>query len=342
LLNFGAKKQVKHLSILVFDEQTNMSTIACIVGAYQIFSEANNFLTKNGQRAIFKIELVGATKTDFLNNNLFSIKHQVAIHEIDKTGLVIIPASLIRSYETATKNNKLLIDWVAKQYKQGAEIASMCAGSFMLAATGILAGKTCSTHWALSDNFRVLFPDVNLQTDQLITDENGIYTNGGAYSFLHLLMYLVEKFYDRQTAIHCAKYFQIDLDRNLQSVFSIFNGHKKHSDDAILIAQKFLEENYQDKISIEKLSFNLSIGRRNFDRRFIKATGFTPLDYLQRVKIEAAKKMFETTRKTVNEIMYEVGYNDSKAFRDVFSRVTGLSPLDYKLKYNKESRLSLM
>lgn len=329
---------MKHLSILVPDEQTNMSTIACIVGANQVFSEANNYLARKDEKAIFKIELVGATKSDFLNNNLISIKHQVAISEIDRTDLIIIPASLIRSYDTASKNNKLLIDWVAKHYKQGAEIASMCAGSFMLASSGILDGKTCSTHWALSENFRELFPNVNLQTDQLITDENGIYTNGGAYSFLHLLMYLVEKFYDRQIAVHCAKYFQIDLDRNLQAEFSIFNGHKKHNDEAILMAQKILEENYQDKISFEKLSFDLNIGRRNFDRRFIKATGFTPLDYLQRVKTEAAKKMFETTRKTVNEIMYEVGYNDAKAFRDVFSRVTGRSPLEYKSKYNKESR----
>ena len=333
---------MKHLSILVPDEQTNTSTVACIVGACQVFSEANDYLTRKGEKAIYHIALVGATKSNFLNNNPFTIKPQFAINEIDKTNLIIIPASLIRSYETASKNNKLLIDWVTKQYKLGAEIASMCAGSFMLASTGLLAGKTCSTHWALSENFRELFPDVNLQTDQLITDENGIYTNGGAYSFLHLLMYLVEKFYDRQTAIHCAKYFQIDLDRNLQAEFSIFNGHKKHNDDAILKAQRLIEENYQNKISIEKLSSDLSIGRRNFDRRFIKATGLTPLDYLQRVKIESAKKMFETTRKTVNEIMYEVGYNDAKAFRDVFSRVTGLSPIAYKSKYNKESSLSAM
>ena len=333
---------MKHLSILVPDEQTNMSTIACIVGAYQIFSEANNYLARNNKKAIFKIELVGATKNDFLNTNLLSIKHQVEINEIDKTDLIIIPASLIRSYETASKNNKLLIDWVANQYKLDSEIASMCAGSFMLASTGILSGKTCSTHWALSENFRELFPDVNLQTDRLITDENGIYTNGGAYSFLNLSIYLIEKFYNRQTAIHCAKYFQIDLDRNLQAEFSIFNGHKKHSDDEILTAQKYLEQNYQDKISIEKLSSDFCIGRRNFDRRFIKATGFTPIDYLQRVRIEVAKKMFETTQKTVNEIMYEVGYNDAKAFRDVFSRVTGLSPIRYKSKYNKEGMLSLV
>ncbi len=260
------------------------------------------------------------------------------VSEIDKTQLIIIPASLIRSYEMATKANKVLIDWIAKQYKQGAEVASMCIGSFMLASTGILTGKTCSTHWALSEEFKNLFPDVNLQTDKLITDENGIYTNGGAYSFLHLLLYLVEKFYDRITAIHCAKYFQIDLDRNLQAEFSIFNGHKKHNDVEVLEAQEFIEKNLQNKISIEKLSSDLNIGRRNFDRRFIKATGITPLDYLQRVRIEMAKKMFESTRKTVNEVMFDVGYNDSKAFRDVFSRVTGLSPLEYKLKYNKEEK----
>ena len=333
---------MKHLSILVPDEQTNMSTVACIVGALQVFSEANNFLIKKNEKGLFKIELVGAQKNEYLINNLLSIKHQVAIDEINNTNLIIIPASLIRSYVTSTKNNQLLIDWVAQQYKLGAEVASMCAGSFMLASTGILSGKTCSTHWALAENFRTLFPDVHLQTDQLITDENGIYTNGGAYSFLNLLMYLVEKFYDRETAIHCAKYFQIDLDRNLQAEFSIFNGHKKHHDEAILTAQKYLEENYRDKISVEKLATELNIGRRNFDRRFIKATGFTPLDYLQRVKIEAAKKLFETTRNTVNEIMYEVGYKDAKAFRDVFSRITGLSPLEYKSKYNKEGRLLMV
>lgn len=207
----------------------------------------------------------------------------------------------------------------------------------MLASTGLLAGKKCSTHWAMADEFRNLFPEVNLQTDQLITDENGIYTNGGAYSFLHLLLYLVEKFYGREAAIHCAKYFQIDVNRNLQAEFSVFNGHKKHPDEVVLHAQTFIEENYQDKISIEELSSKYSVGRRNFDRRFIKATGLTPLEYMQRVKMEVAKKSFENSRKTVNEVMYEVGYNDTKSFREVFSRVTGMSPIDYKSKYNRRS-----
>ncbi len=333
------KKGMKHLSILVPDEQTNMSTIACITGTYQVFTEANNYRVKNGGQALFAVTLIGANKTDLLNTPIMTVKPQCSVGETEQTDLIIIPATLIISYATATKNNQLLIDWVARQYKQGAEVASMCIGSFMLASTGLLAGRLCSTHWALAEKFKTLYPDVSLKTDKLITDEHGIYTNGGAYSFLHLLLYLVEKFYDRATAIHCAKYFQIDVDRNLQAEFAIFNGHKKHDDAEILAAQKMIEANYSDKISIEKLAEELHIGRRNFDRRFIKATGITPLDYLQRVKIEAAKKMFETTRKTVNEIMYEVGYSDAKAFRDVFCRVTGLSPVDYKTKYNKKSRM---
>ena len=332
---------MKHLSILVPDEQTTMSTIACIVGACQVFSEANTYIEKRDKKAIFKVELVGAKKKDLLNNGILTVQHHTSIDEVAKTNLIIIPASAVRSYEKSTKNNKLLIEWIGEQYKQGAEVASMCAGGFMLASTGILNGKTCSTHWALSENFRELYPDVNLQTDKLITDESGIYTNGGAYSFLHLLMYLVEKFYDRETAVHCAKYFQVDLDRNLQAEFSIFNGHKKHNDTIVLEAQQFIEENYQNKISMEKLSSNLAVGRRNFDRRFIKSTGISPLDYLQRVRIEVAKKEFENSRKAVSEVMYDTGYNDTKSFREVFSRITGLSPAEYKLKYNKESNLSL-
>jgi transcriptional regulator GlxA family with amidase domain len=216
-----------------------------------------------------------------------------------------------------------------KHYKNGAEISSICTGTFMLVAAGLLDGKICSTHWSVSENFRLRFPKVNLQTDKLITDEKGIYTNGGAYSFLNLMIDLIEKYYDRQTAIYCSKVFQIEMDRNSQSAFSIFSGQKHHDDDVIQQAQTFIENNLDEKISIEQLSAKFAVGRRNFDRRFIKATGNRPIEYAQRVKIEKAKKAFETNRKTINEVMYEVGYSDLKAFREVFRKYTGLSPLEY-------------
>jgi len=324
---------MKHLTILVPEGKNNLSSI---VGPYKIFTRANEFWKAAGKKELFKIELAGVSKEVEFYNGLFAVRPNTIISAIPKTDLVIIP-SLNHNYEKALKGNKLMIEWIEEQYKNGAEIASICTGAFMLAATGLLDGKRCSTHWAVAENFTIMFPKVNLQTDQLITDEDGIYTNGGAYSFLNLMIYLVEKYYDRQTAIYCSKVFQIEMDRNSQSSFAIFTGQKLHGDEIVKKAQMYIESKPDEKISVEDLSSRFAVGRRTFDRRFIKATGNTPLEYAQRVKIESAKKALETSRKTINEIMYAVGYSDVKAFREVFRKITGMSPLDYKHRYNKEA-----
>jgi transcriptional regulator GlxA family with amidase domain len=323
---------MKHLTIVVPDGENNLSSI---VGAYKIFLRANAYWKESGKKERFKIELAGISKKVNFYDGLFSVKPHTNISAITKTDLIIIP-SLNHNYQKAMKGNKPLIDWIGKQYKAGAEIASICTGAFLLASTGLMDGKACSTHWSAMDDFRIIFPKVNLQTDQLITDENGIYTNGGAYSFLNLILYLIEKNYDRQTAILCSKVFQIEMDRQSQAAFIIFKGQKLHGDEMVKEAQSYIEKKIEEKISVEHLSSLFSIGRRNFDRRFIKATGNTPLEYSQRVKMESAKRSFETSRKTINEVMYEVGYSDQKAFREVFRKITGMSPLEYRNKYNRE------
>jgi len=326
---------MKHLTILVPDGENNLSSI---VGAYKIFTRANAFWKAAGKRELFKIELAGISKKVELYEGLFSVKPHTQISGIKKADLIIIP-SLNHNYQKAVKGNQVMIQWIQRQYMQGAEVASICTGAFLLASSGLLDGKTCSTHWSVADNFRTMFPKVDLQTDKLITDENGIYTNGGAYSFLNLLIYLVEKHYDRQTAIFCSKVFQIEMDRQSQSPFTMFIGQKTHGDDVVKKAQAYIEGHLDEKISVEHLSSHFAVGRRNFDRRFIRATGNTPVEYSQRVKIESAKKAFETTRKPINEVMYEVGYSDVKAFREVFRKITGMSPLAYRSKYNKEVEL---
>ena len=270
-----------------------------------------------------------------MDAGFFSV-HPVNIREVKKTNLVIIP-SLSHDYDNIIRNNKELIDWVKEQYKNGAEIASICTGAFLVAATGLLEGKSCSTHWNAAAGFRRLFPNIKLHIDKLLTAEKGIYTNGGAYSFLNLILFLVEKYFDRQTAIVCSKIFQIDMDRTSQSPFFIFQVQKNHGDELICEAQTYIEENLGEKISFEELASKLAISRRNFDRRFIKATGNSPVEYLQRVKVEVAKKTFEKGRKSIFEVMNEVGYSDDKAFREVFKKITGLSPLEYKSKFNNES-----
>jgi len=325
---------MKHLTIIVPDGQGN--NLSSIVGAYKIFTRANTYWKETGRQELFKIELAGISKKVEFYEGLFTVKPHTNISAITKTNLIIIP-SLNHNYEKALKGNKVLVDWIEQQYKDGAEIASICTGAFMLASSGLLDGKSCSTHWAAADNFRSMFPKVNLQTDKLITDENGIYTNGGAYSFLNLMIYLVEKYYDRQTAIFCSKVFQIEIDRQSQSAFVIFSGQKLHGDEMVKKAQAYIESKLDEKISVEQLSSRFAVGRRNFDRRFIKATGNTPVEYSQRVKIESAKKAFETSRKNVNEVMYEVGYSDVKAFREVFRKITGMSPLEYRNKFSRDA-----
>ncbi len=324
---------MKHFTIVVPDGDNNLSSVT---GAYEIFKKANEYWKAQGKKELFTIQLAGISTKIGYSDGLFMVRPHKNILEITKTNLIIIP-SLNHNYQKSVKGNKILIDWIAKQYRNGAEIATICTGAFLLASSGLLDGKSCSTHWSVADSFRSMFPKVNLQTDKLITDENGIYTNGGAYSFLNLILYLVEKYYDRQTAIFCSKVFQIEMDRNSQSAFTMFAGQKSHGDEMVKKAQEYLENKLHEKISVEHLSSRFAVGRRNFDRRFIKATGNTPVEYTQRVKIEAAKKALETTRKSVAEVMYEVGYSDVKAFREVFRKVTGISPLEYRGKYNKDA-----
>ncbi|MCW3093651.1 MAG: helix-turn-helix-domain containing protein AraC type [Ferruginibacter sp.] len=329
---------MKHLTIIVPEGQNNLSSI---VGTYKLFTRANEYWKETGREELFTIQLAGISETVEFYEGLFTVKPHTNIAAIRTTDLIIIP-SLNHNYQRAVNENKLLIDWIEKQYKDGAEIASICTGAFILASSGLLDGRSCSTHWAVADSFKTMFPKVNLQTDKLITDENGIYTNGGAYSFLNLLIYLVEKYYDRQTAIFCSKVFEIEMDRQSQSAFTIFTGQKLHGDEMVKEAQAYIESKLHEKISVEHLSSRFAVGRRNFDRRFIKATGNTPVEYAQRVKIESAKKAFETSRKTINEVMYDVGYSDVKAFREVFRKITGISPLEYRGRYNKEVGLIKM
>lgn len=183
--------------------------------------------------------------------------------------------------------------------------------------------------------FRSMYPKVNLTPENIITEENGIYSSGGAYSFLNLILHLVEKFTGRESAIWASKVFEIEIDRVSQSQFTIFNTQKQHDDHPIKKVQDFIEVNFDKKISIDQLADMSAISRRNFIRRFKKATSNTPLEYIQRVKMEVAKKSFETKNINVNEVMYAVGYNDNKAFRNIFKKVTGLSPMQYKSRYYK-------
>lgn len=326
-----SEAKMKHVSILVPVGNTSLSNIEA---TYKMFTKVNEARQKLGKSPLFKIQLVGLTDEIMLSNSIFSIKPDTTIQEVYQTDLIIIPAVHGNMNEILILNGGFK-DWIRKQYKLGAEIASLCLGAFILASTGLLEGKNCTTHWLSADEFNALFPKVNLVPYKIITDENGIYTSGGAYSSLNLILYLLEKYAGRDMAIQSSKIFEIDIERDSQLHFIIFQQQKEHEDATIKRAQEFIENNFRSRITVDQLASVLCIGRRNLERRFKKATANTVLEYIQRVKIEAAKISLESTNENVNEVMYNVGYSDTKSFRTTFKRITGLSPVQYKNKYSR-------
>ena len=326
---------MKHISILV----PKNAILGSLEGSRQLLTQVNEFYKMRGQDPVFKVQLVGLSEETPLSGGLFTARPNALLSDIKKTDLIIIPA-LDGDLKQAIENNKEFIPWIKEQYQNGSEVASLCLGAFLLASTGLINGKQCSTHWMAAHAFRSMFPEVNLVEDRIITDEQGIYSSGGAFSYLNLILYLIEKFSGRDVAIFCSKAFQIDIQRNSQSPFMIFKGQKEHEDELIRQAQEYIEKNVQDRISVDHLATMFALGRRSLERRFKKATSNTLVEYMQRVKIEAAKMSLETSRENVNEVMYNVGYTDPKAFRVTFKRITGLSPVQYRSKYNRELLVS--
>ncbi|MDP9040659.1 MAG: helix-turn-helix domain-containing protein [Bacteroidota bacterium] len=320
---------MKQVAILALHDAVSAS----VADPSILFNGVNDFLHTAGKPSAFNVQLVGLTKAVKLHKGVFTVHTDVLLRDLKKADIVIIPA-LGGEMVTALKKNKAFIPWILKQYKKGADVASLCVGAFLLAATGLLNGKECSTHWIMADRFREMFPEVTLVDGRVVTEQNGLYSSGGATSYWNLLLHIVEKYAGREMAIMASKIYALEIDRKSQSPFIMFNGQKGHVDEPIREAQNYIESKVSERISVGELAARFAIGRRHFERRFKKATNNTPVEYIQRVKIEAAKKHFETSRKNVNEVMYDVGYSDTKAFRTMFKKITGLSPLDYKNRYN--------
>jgi transcriptional regulator GlxA family with amidase domain len=263
------------------------------------------------------------------------LRPDVLLEAAPPADLIIIP-SMSGDMMGSTYPNIPFASWIAAQYRDGTSVASLCTGAFLLAFSGVLKGRQCTTHWAYANEFRLFYPSVTLVDEKVITDQNGLYSSGGSNAYWNLLLHLVEKYTDRAMAIRTAKYFVIELDRAAQSPFIIFHGLKDHPDAVVRQAQEHIEYNYREKLTVDQLADAFHLSRRTFERRFKKATRHSVFEYIQRVRVEAAKQKLEIGRKTVQDIMYAVGYADIQTFRDVFKDITGMTPLDYRNKYNRE------
>ncbi len=330
---------MKHVSIIVPHGAVIIDTV---IGPYNLLKMANSHLRKlQGLNSDpYKVELVGLSNTPVTYQGKFQVTPEKSIDQIEKTNLIIISA-ISGNLEEGIKKNIAFIEWMKRQrIEHSAELASLCKGAFLLAESGLANKKSCATHWTVHNEFKARYPEVNLVPEKIICEDNGIYSSGGAYSFLNFMLYLIEKFYGRETAIWCSKVAEIEMDRFEQGHFMIFNGQKDHQDEAVKKAQLYIEDNYESKININELAIQVGVSGRNFLRRFKKATSNTPKEYVVRVKVEAAKRKFESTVLNIQEVMLSVGYNDEKAFRNTFRKYTGILPLEYRNKYNREMALA--
>lgn len=313
---------------------------AAVVGSYLLLTQVNEFLAGQGQPAAFDIVLAGYKKTPQLCDMPFLVSTDCNFRDCGKLDLIIIPG-FTGNFHQPVEVNAPLVEWLKERYvNHGSELASMCTGAFLIAATGLLNGRTCTTHWAFEQEFRSSFPQVKLLPEHIVTDDQGIYSSAGAYSSLNLILYLIEKFCGKDIAVWLSKAYQIDLERNSQLPFIIFNRQKTHDDQPIHRVQEYIEQHYQQRLQVNFLARHFHISRRSLIRRFKQATGNTPNQYIQRVRIESAKRLLESTSRGVEDIISESGYNDSKTFRNTFRKYTGYSPSAYRERYRVTGKLS--
>lgn len=308
------------------------ANIASLETARHGFMVANEYLRAHGREPRFHVRTLALTREVSLDDGRIKVQADMVLADATDIDICIAPP-LLGSVSDAVLSNRELIEWLSRHHREGGEVASLCMGAALLAAGGVLDGQQAVVHWVAQNLYANLFPTVQWTSDRVVMAENGVYTSGGAFSAAHLVLHLIEKYTDRDTAIWCAKYFQLDWSRQSQLPFSVFMGQKSHADDIVRAVQEYIEGRYREKITVEELAGRHALGRRTLERRFRQATGNSIVEYVQRVRVEAAKQRLETSRKSVAEVMYEVGYNDTKAFRDIFNKYCGMSPVGYRERY---------
>jgi transcriptional regulator GlxA family with amidase domain len=315
---------------LLLTHQFKLLSVAAIL---DVLETVNRFYTERSQAAPFAISLfhpAGTRQKDadsFFNYKLHSLRASLA------PDLILIPSFTTNDMRQTLQRNQEAIPWLKKQFQSGAEIASFCTGAFLLGASGLLDKKIATTHVDASKAFASAFPAVDLRPDKTLTQDGRLYTSGGATSTFHLLLHLVQQHCGRDIAVRAAKVFAIDMDRDNQSYFSTFRPLRDHHDDLVATAQQKIEASYHDTGTIEEMIRDLPASRRNMVRRFKQVTGITPIEYLQQTRIEAAKKLLEQTSQQMTEVILNSGYNDPKAFRKIFRKTVGMTPSEYREKF---------
>ncbi|MET0635267.1 MAG: helix-turn-helix domain-containing protein [Chitinophagaceae bacterium] len=308
--------------------QYKLLSVAAIL---DVMETANKILNSTGQGEYYRITVIipGEIRPD----RYLGRYQQRSVDDPYEPELILVPSFTTDDMATTIQDNKEFIPWIIQNYKSGAQLASFCTGAFLMGATGLLKGKVATTHVDACPAFARLYPDVLLMPEKTVTQDGRVFTSGGSTSTFHLLLHLVQSHCGKELAIRLAKIFAIDMDRQHQTYFSTFHPPRNHTDDLVATAQQQIEDRYNSSGTIEEMIRDIPSSRRNMVRRFKLVTGVTPIEYLQLTRIEAAKKLLEQTAQQMTEVILNTGYNDPKAFRKVFRKTVGMTPTEYREKF---------
>jgi transcriptional regulator GlxA family with amidase domain len=305
-----------------------------IVGPMDVFSVANVLRETSGQQAFARVRVLKLGRRQPVSFNRIRIHTHGRIDTDDRFDVIIVPAMMQVSETQVPPGPPQLVVWLRRQHARGACLSSVCAGSFMLAQTGLLDGRKATTHWSLAGQFSDSYPRVRLQPQKMLIDEHDLITAGGVTAYFDLALHLVRKFGSAELAAGCSKFLLIDPQRNSQSPYMSGQFQKSHADAAILALQDYLERHYAERVTLEQMGTVAGLGQRTLLRRFRSATGDSPIMYLQRIRMEAARRQLELSRDSIDEIAWQAGYEDSSSFSRVFKKITGMTPGGYRKKFS--------
>ncbi|MBT7633925.1 MAG: helix-turn-helix domain-containing protein [Rhodospirillaceae bacterium] len=320
--------------VILAMENSVLSTIASPMDMLLQAGVLWNITMGEQPQPLFDVKIVTADGQPVTALNNIPVIPACSMHDIADVDLIIIPSQgFFVEVESAAHGER--VAWLRERYQSGVDLASICAGAFTLASTGVLDGRKATTHWALTNQFTKLFPAVDLRTDLMVTEEDRLFCGGGITADTDLSLHLIEKYCGRELALQGSRCMLVDLNRTSQAPFAVFIPNKRHNDEAMLQAQEWMEANYKKSFQMDELATKAGLSLRQFNRRFKSATGETAVKYLQQVRVDASKLLLATTQKTFDEISPIVGYENVSFFRKVFRNSVGLTPLDFRRKFGK-------
>lgn len=302
--------------------------LSAVQGLNEMFMLANDVCEKRGVHRRLSVEVL----------NLEMIEKSIEVKnnsdEFEILQVVIIPPNIEGDYYL--NPDRFFTNWIKKNHALGCIVSSVCAGAFILAETGLLQYRQSTTHWDLAAQFSGLYPEVLLDTNKILVNDGDIITAGGLMSWIDLGLELVAQLASADVMRQLGKILVVDTGLREQRYYRSFSPKLDHGDQEILKAQHYIQANYDKQIMVAELSELCLLGGRTFFRRFVKATGLRPVQYLQRLRIQKACELTETSSFTIDTIAYKVGYEDASAFRKTFVKIVGLTPREFRNRFAGE------